>query len=65
MIKALMQVRKDKYKDNLILPEGLDLVEEDEQIMHQIQKPPTKISSLSSELTGPVPVWRSMWPPIN
>jgi pre-mRNA-splicing factor CWC22 len=32
-----MQVRKDKYKDNLILPEGLDLVEEDEQITHQIQ----------------------------
>ena len=22
-----MQVRKDKYKDNLILPEGLDLVD--------------------------------------
>ena len=36
MIKVLMQVRKDKYKDNPILPEGLDLVEEDEQIMHQI-----------------------------
>ena len=65
MIEVLMQVRKDKYKDNLILPEGLDLVEEDEQITHQIQKPPTKISSLSSELTGPVPEWRSMWPPIN
>jgi hypothetical protein len=32
-----MQVRKNKYKDNLILPEGLDLVEEDEQITHQIQ----------------------------
>ena len=32
-----MQVRKDKYKDNPILPEGLDLVEEDEQITHQIQ----------------------------
>lgn len=32
-----MQVRKDKYKDNPILAEGLDLVEEDEQITHQIQ----------------------------
>ena len=32
-----MQVRKDRYKDNPILPEGLDLVEEDEQITHQIQ----------------------------
>ena len=42
MIEVLMQVRKDKYKDNLILPEGLDLVEENEQITHQIQKPPTK-----------------------
>lgn len=37
MIEVLMQVRKDKYKDNPILPEGLDLVEEDEQITHQIQ----------------------------
>lgn len=32
-----MQVRKDKYKDNPILPEGLDLVEEEEQITHQIE----------------------------
>lgn len=37
MIEVLMQVRKDKYKDNPILPEGLDLVDEDEQITHQIQ----------------------------
>jgi hypothetical protein len=37
MIEVLMQVRKDKYKDNPILPEGLDLVEEDEQITHQVQ----------------------------
>ena len=36
-IEVLMQVRKDQYKDNPILPEGLDLVEEDEQITHQIQ----------------------------
>jgi hypothetical protein len=32
MIEVLMQVRKDKYKDNS--PKGLDSVEEDE---HQIQ----------------------------
>lgn len=37
MIEVLMQVRKDKYKDNPIVGEGLDLVEEDEQITHQIQ----------------------------
>ncbi|KAJ7669190.1 MIF4G-domain-containing protein, partial [Mycena polygramma] len=37
MIEVLMQVRKDKYKDNPILAEGLDLVEEEEQITHQIQ----------------------------
>lgn len=37
MIEVLMQTRKDKYKDNPILPEGLDLVEEDEQITHQVQ----------------------------
>ncbi|KAL1742623.1 armadillo-type protein, partial [Schizophyllum fasciatum] len=36
MIEVLMQVRKDRYKDNPIIPEGLDLVEEDEQITHQI-----------------------------
>ncbi|KAI0956677.1 pre-mRNA-splicing factor cwc22 [Taiwanofungus camphoratus] len=37
MIEVLMQVRKDKYKDNPIVPEGLNLVEEDDQITHQIQ----------------------------
>ncbi|KIP10281.1 hypothetical protein PHLGIDRAFT_65887 [Phlebiopsis gigantea 11061_1 CR5-6] len=36
MIEVLMQVRKDKFKDNPIIPEGLDLVEEDDQITHQI-----------------------------
>lgn len=36
MIEVLMQVRKDKYKDNPVIPEGLDLVEEDDQITHQI-----------------------------
>ena len=30
-------LRNNKYKDNPILPEGLDLVEEDEQITDQIQ----------------------------
>jgi len=37
MIEVLMQVRKDKYKDNPILSERLDLVEEEEQITHEIQ----------------------------
>jgi pre-mRNA-splicing factor CWC22 len=37
MIEVLMQVRKDKFKDNPVIPEGLDLVEEDDQITHQIQ----------------------------
>ncbi|TFY82661.1 hypothetical protein EWM64_g1354 [Hericium alpestre] len=37
MIEVLMQVRKDRYKDNPILPEGLDLVEEEDQITHQVQ----------------------------
>ncbi|KZT59730.1 MIF4G-domain-containing protein [Calocera cornea HHB12733] len=36
MIEVLFQVRKDKYKDNPILAEGLDLVEESEQITHEI-----------------------------
>ncbi|KAI6141275.1 armadillo-type protein, partial [Pisolithus tinctorius] len=30
MIEVLMQVRKDKYKDNPIIPDGLDLVKEEE-----------------------------------
>lgn len=37
MIEVLMQVRKDKFKDNPIIPEGLDLVEEEEQVTHRIQ----------------------------
>ncbi|KAI6111053.1 MIF4G-domain-containing protein [Pisolithus sp. B1] len=37
MIEVLMQVRKDKYKDNPVIPEGLDLVEEEEQITHHIR----------------------------
>lgn len=36
MIEVLMQVRKDKYKDNPIIPEGLDLVMEEEQITHEL-----------------------------
>lgn len=36
MIEVLFQVRKDKYKDNPVLPEGLDLVQEDDEITHQI-----------------------------
>ena len=36
MIEVLMQVRNDKYKDNMILP-GFDLVEEEEQIAHEIR----------------------------
>jgi pre-mRNA-splicing factor CWC22 len=36
MIEVLMQVRKDKYKDNPILPEELDLVMDKEQITHQV-----------------------------
>ena len=36
MVEVLFQVRKDKYKDNPSLPEGLDLVEEEDQISHAI-----------------------------
>lgn len=36
MIEVLFQVRRDKFKDNPIIPEGLDLVEEEEQITHRI-----------------------------
>lgn len=36
MIEVLSQVRREKYKDNPIIPEGLDLVEEDDAITHKI-----------------------------
>lgn len=36
MIEVLFQVRKDKYKDNVSVPEDLDLVEEEDQITHRI-----------------------------
>jgi len=36
MIEVLFQVIRDKYKDNPILPEGLDLVLEEEQITHKV-----------------------------
>ena len=36
MIEVLFQVRRDKFKDNPIISEGLDLVEEEEQITHRI-----------------------------
>ena len=43
MIEVLFQVRREKFKDNPIIPEGLDLVEEDDIITHRI--------SLDDELT--------------
>lgn len=36
MIEVLSQVRREKYKDNPIIPEALDLVEEEDQITHKI-----------------------------
>ncbi|KAK9894391.1 MIF4G-domain-containing protein [Cystobasidium minutum MCA 4210] len=36
MIEVLFQVRREKFKDNPIIPEGLDLVEEDDMITHRI-----------------------------
>ena len=38
MIEVLMQVRKDNYKDNPVVPEGLDLVEEDEQTTWRMRR---------------------------
>ena len=37
MIVVLFQIRKERYKDNPILPEELDLIKEEEQITHKIQ----------------------------
>ena len=36
MIEVLFQVRKDKYKDNPAVKEELDLVDEDDQILHEV-----------------------------
>ena len=36
MIEVLFQVRKDRYKDNPAIKEELDLVEEEDQITHQV-----------------------------
>jgi len=36
MIEVLFQVRKDKFKDHPSIPPELDLVEEEEQITHNI-----------------------------
>ncbi|KAK0748660.1 hypothetical protein B0T21DRAFT_277344 [Apiosordaria backusii] len=36
MIEVLFQVRKDKYKDNPVIKEELDLIEEEDQITHKI-----------------------------
>ncbi|EXJ92778.1 cyclohexanone monooxygenase [Capronia epimyces CBS 606.96] len=36
MIEVLFQVRKDRYKDNPAVREELDLVEEEDQITHQV-----------------------------
>lgn len=36
MIEVLFQVRREKFKDNPIIPEGLDLVEEDDLITHRL-----------------------------
>lgn len=37
MIEVLFQVRKDRFKDNPAVKEELDLVEEEDQITHQVE----------------------------
>ncbi|KAJ4292316.1 pre-mRNA-splicing factor cwc22 [Collariella sp. IMI 366227] len=36
MIEVLFQVRKDKYKDNPVIKEELDLIDEEDQITHRV-----------------------------
>ncbi|KAJ1920663.1 pre-mRNA-splicing factor cwc22 [Mycoemilia scoparia] len=36
MIEVLFQIRRDGFKDYPVIPEGLDLIEEDEQVVHEI-----------------------------
>lgn len=56
MVEVLMQVRKDKYKDNPILPEGLDLVPEEDQITHQVglDDDLQVLEGLSASLSSPL-----------
>ncbi|KAF9166385.1 pre-mRNA-splicing factor cwc22 [Actinomortierella ambigua] len=37
MVEVLFQIRKDKYQENPSVPEGLDLVEEEDQITHTLE----------------------------
>ncbi|KAH6600794.1 hypothetical protein BASA61_002212 [Batrachochytrium salamandrivorans] len=39
MVEVLFQVRKDKFKDNPAIPEGLDIVDESDQITHMVGLP--------------------------
>lgn len=36
MVEVLFQTRRDKFQENPIVPEGLDLVEDEDQITHKI-----------------------------
>lgn len=36
MVEVLYQVRKDKFAEHTIIPEGLDIVEEEDQVTHMI-----------------------------
>ncbi|KAJ2555126.1 pre-mRNA-splicing factor cwc22 [Coemansia sp. RSA 1933] len=36
MIEVLFQYRRDGFKDNAVIPDGLDLVEIEEQIVHEV-----------------------------
>ena len=36
MVEVLFQVRKENFKDHVSIPEGLDIVEEEDQITHMI-----------------------------
>lgn len=36
MIEVMFAVRKDGFKDHPIIPEGLDLVEEEDQFTHML-----------------------------
>ena len=36
MVEVLFQIRKDKFRDNIAIPEELDLIEEEDQMTHDI-----------------------------
>lgn len=59
MIEVMFAVRKDGFKDHPIIPDGLDLVEEEDQFTHMLPleddyNPDDILSKYEAEMSSPV-----------